>query len=151
MRMIFLVQMYTGLRIGEVIRLKRSNFNRQFTRLTFMPLKKRKPIVHERVIPDFLARELCAYHHGMHRKYRHGCMFPPYMNGSKNSHIQRATVHYWWSVLRKDLKLDKQYFVRKDGRPLYRMSSHTLRHYAAYRFYKASGHDIKAVQHLLCH
>jgi len=143
--------MFLGLRVSEAIKLHRDNFNKDFTKLTFQPLKKARPIVHERHIPSILSEKLQKYHVKYRRRYRNGYLFFPFKNGSTNYHVQRSTIIWWFKTLRKELGLNQVYFTCSDGKKLYRVSSHTFRHFAAWRYYESSGYNIKAVQEILCH
>lgn len=150
-QMIFYCMMYLGLRVGEAIKLRRENFNEGFSRLTFAPLKKRTPKIHQRLIPEILQKKLIEYDKRFKTLYREGYLFPPYNNQSTNSHIQCTTIHFWCKRMREDLKLGQVYYRRTDGNPMHRLSAHTFRHYFAWRLYTVSNHNIKAVQEILDH
>lgn len=149
-QMAFYTQMYLGLRISEVLTLKRHNFSNDFSRLTFMPLKKKQPIIHERAVPEVLREKLVVYNRKFNHRFRDGYMFPPFRNGSKNKHIKRSTIHHWWKKLRQELGDTKPYYTKKNGQELYRLSSHVLRHNFAFMVYEKTN-DLKLVQELLCH
>jgi integrase len=155
-QMAFLTQAYLGLRVSEVVSLKRLDFNKNFSRLIFHPLKKRTKRLHSRAIPEILRVLLVDYNKRWNRRYREGYLFPPFRNQSKNNHITRSTILIWFTRLREDLGLmDYYYTVKqnnfKNGKKLYRISSHTFRHHFAWKIYVASDKDIRAVQQILGH
>lgn len=145
------IMMYLGLRVGEAVALKRDNFSKDFSRLIYMPSKNKYRRVHERVVPDFLKEKLQTYHKRFCRRYRNGYMFPPFMNGSKNNHILKFTIANWFIKIRRKLNFNHIYYMRKNGKPLFRISPHTLRHYAVWRYYVASGKDLRITQQIIGH
>ena len=142
--------MFTGIRVGECIELKRDNFNKDFTTATF-ELKKSKRIK-ERIMPSFLSKELKAhykkYYWRMTDRY---LFFANWLNKSKNPHLLRSTIEAKIKDLRDELGITDVYYVCKDGKKLYRLSPHTLRHYAIYRIYKAAGNCIITAQQIIGH
>ncbi len=141
---------FTGIRVGECVELTRDNFNKDFSVVTF-ELKKSKRIK-ERILPSFLSKELVQYYKKYYwRMTDHHMFFANYKNQSKNKHIQRDSVGAKFKQLREELKLDQVYYVCKDGKKLYRISPHTMRHYAIYRFYKAAGNCIITAQQIIGH
>lgn len=145
------MMLYLGLRVGESIALKRSNFNNNFSALTFLPLKKRKPTVHTRVIPAALQAHLIEYDQKFSKYYRNGYLFFPYKNQSKNEHITKSTCELWFRRMRLDLEMNDCYYVRKDGNPLFRVTPHTLRHYAIWRYYEAANKDLIVAMQIIGH
>jgi integrase len=139
-----------GLRVGEIINLKRTNFSSDWRVLTYIMEKSHKP--HDRLVPNFLVQELKGYYlkynWRMTDKY---LFFANWDNQSTNPHLQRNTIGLFFQDMRRDLEMDQVYYVRKDGKELHRVSPHTLRHNFAFLVWEASGHDIKAVQELLGH
>ena len=155
-QMAFLTQAYLGLRISETIALKRDNFNKDFSILTFTPLKSRTAKIHTRTIPKVLQALLTTYNIKWRRRYRNGYLFPPFRNQSKADHIKRSTIHHWFMRLRKELDMMDCYHTVPqtnfpNGKRLFRISSHTFRHHFAWKIYTASGKDIRAVQQILDH
>ena len=141
-----------GLRIGEATSLKRENFSRDFSTLTYQLSKtgvNRR--IHRRQIPSFLQEKLKKFHQKYHFRYREGYLFFPYMSGSKSQHIKRSTISCWFKKMRRALKLTETYFTCKDGKKLFRISPHTLRHHACYRYYRASDNDLVATSHIIGH
>ena len=150
LKMCIRVMIILGIRVGDCICLKRENFSNDWKELNYTMRKTKKP--QPRLIPPVLQKELTAYFRKYNRRMREGFLFfPSWRNQSRNSHIQRSTVDMFFCNMRRTTGLKQVYYICKDGKKLHRISPHTLRHYAAWRYYKASGHDIRAVQYLLGH
>lgn len=154
-QMAIFILLYTGLRVGEVVKLKRENFNKDFSLLTFKPLKRKGQFIHTRAIPEILRSKLVIYNFRYKRRYRNNFMFFPYGNQVKNDHIQESTIQIWFSRMRKEIGLDDIYYIKKRNKidkpvPLYRVSPHTLRHYVLFKLYDKSK-DIKACQQIIGH
>lgn len=150
-RMVIYTMTMLGLRVGEAVRLKRIQFTRDFSVLRYKPLKKKQNIIHEVAVPKVLQEMLKDYHKRHVCKYRDGFMFYPYGSGSKNNHVTRTSIDWIFKRMREELDLLDVYYYRKDGNKFYRISPHTMRHFFAYRFFIASGHDHQAVKERLCH
>ncbi len=146
---------YLGMRRGEAITLKRSNFNSDFSAVRFFLLKKRKGRqLIERVVPKVLQERLVKYNRKYNHKYRNGYFFFPYGSQSKNDHIQGSSLGHAFKKMRRETGLLDSYHVvnqRNMKKKLYRISPHTLRHYFAWRAHKSSNHNMRAVQQLLGH
>lgn len=150
MRMCLKVLMYLGLRSSEAIALKRQNFNKNFSKLVYTMLKSRK--VKERHVPAFLRHELAAYHRQWHHRCIDGFLFfSSYRNQSKGSHIKRSSIGLKFRDMRRKLGLLQSYYTTKNGITLHRISPHTLRHYALYKYYKAAGNDLIAARDIIGH
>jgi len=149
MRMIIKTVMYLGLRAGEACELKRENFNKDFSLLTFQVKKTNQ--IKQRKLQRFLSMLFRSYNQNYKSYMREDYLFYPYRNKSKYKHIQRNSVSAKFAHIRKALGYDHVYYTCKDGKKLYRVSSHTLRHYAIYRYYIASGKDIIATQQIIGH
>jgi integrase len=143
-----------GTRIGETLPIKRSQFQDNFSKFIYHPLKKRGRhalTLHEVYVPEILKQMLIKFDRSYRHRYRNGHLFFPFANQSENNHIQEATMHWVFKRMRRDLKMDIPYYYRKGSHPLYRISPHTLRHYFAYKFYVASGNCMKSTQERMCH
>lgn len=151
MKMCLKLMIYLGLRAGEVVELKRENFNECFTHLSFKLKKRKNKNIKDRRLQEKLSLLLKEYYFWFRSHMREGYLFFPFKNQSKNSHIQRDAVTAKFNLMRKCLGIDDVYHVCKDGKKLYRLSSHTMRHYAIWRIYKATGDDIKAAQQIIGH
>ena len=145
MQMCIKVMMYLGLRVSEAVSLKKENFNADYTLLTYK--LKKSDRIKDRRVPEFLAKELKAF--STYRDYNREKDFLFY--SKFNDHVQPSGVRYFFVRMRKRLSLDQVYYTCKDGKKLYRVSPHTLRHYAIYRYYKASGNDIIKAQQIIGH
>ena len=77
--------------------------------------------------------------------------FSSWRSRSKNKHLQTSTIRLFFNDIRKTGILNAVYHTRTDGKKLHRISPHTLRHFAAYNIYEASGKDLSAVQQFLGH
>ena len=53
--------------------------------------------------------------------------------------------------MRELFGVNKPYYTRKDGNKLYRLSPHTLRHYAIWRYHLASGKNLKYASEMIGH
>lgn len=150
MRMCVMIMMYMGLRVSEAVRLCRDNFTQDWSIMFYQPLKKKKPKTHDRVVPTFLRAELKEYYSKNHYRMIRQFLFFPWKNQSQAPHIAREAVEYFFTKMRRDLKLLDVYHVRPDGNPLYRISPHTLRHHVAFRYLVATKNNSHAVAELLC-
>ncbi len=148
-RMAIRFMMFTGLRVGEVCRLHKENFDKKFTRVTFEVEKSHK--IMERLIPSRLSSELRQYHMKYHMYMRDGYLFFPFKNQSLSAHISPACIQNKFGQMRKDLGFDQAYYITRNGKRLCRISPHTCRHYAIWRYYKASGNCIKTAQEIIGH
>jgi integrase len=145
-----------GMRIGEVIRLTKANFSNNHDRVVYILEKTGK--VHERLVPDWMARELQEY----------AATIPTwtqwffwksarYMKGKlkrASQHISGQTIRWHFLKARTALGLDDSYYsYQNQGRTtrLYRITPHTLRHWAAEHWYDLTGHDIRATAAIIGH
>lgn len=150
LKMCIKIMMVLGIRVGDSVMLKRDNFSKDFSELAFQIQKTGK--IQNRMMPKFLQRELQLYHRRYYRRMKESYLFfANWRNQSKNSHLQRSTINFFFADMRNELGLTHVYYTCKDGKKLFRISPHTLRHYAAWRYYRASDNDIRAVQQLLGH
>lgn len=143
--------LYLGLRITEALTIKRSDFDYNFENFIYRPLKSKYDKRINRVVPNILRDKLIRYHNIFSSKYINDYLFFPVMNPKKNEHIQYNTVQFWIRKCRKEIGLNQEYFTCSDGKKLYRFSCHTLRHFAGYRYYKASNYNIEVVREMLGH
>ena len=146
----FFTIMFTGLRVSEACSLKRENFNKDFSILNYSLLKT-KGRIHTISIPSQLQTLLQIYFVKYSKHFRDGYMFPPYQNQSNNSHITRTTMLVWVKRMREATGITDFYYTKKCGKRLYRLSCHTFRHFACWRYYKSSGNCIKTVQEMIGH
>ena len=151
MKLCLRLMIFLGLGAGDVNDLKRSSFNEDFTLLTFKRKKTKKVV--ERRLQRFLTAELKEYWRvWQNRRCRDNYLFfPSYKNNSKNYYLGRNTITVKFAEIREALGINHVYYTTKNGLKLHRLTSHTMRHYAIYRYYIASGKDIKAVQQIIEH
>ena len=151
LRLLIFTLMLIGIRIGETVTLKRSNFNNDFTKVRFKLLKRKPLKIKERSLPNNLARVYRIYYDKYNSFMREDYMFFPFRNKSKNEHIQESTVRHLFKIMRKELNIDEIYYICKNEKPLYRLSPHTLRHYVCYKLYKSADNDLIAVNQIIDH
>lgn len=143
MKMCLRLMMFIGLAAGDVNDLKRENFNQDFTVVNFIRKKTQRPV--ERKLQKKLSRELKLYYEQHNHKMTDNYLFfTSYRNQSKNPFIMRNVISVKFAEIRKGLNINETYYTTKHGLNLHRLTSHTMRHYAAYRVYLASGKDIVA-------
>lgn len=141
---------YLGLRVSDAVELKRTNFNHDFTIMTKTIRKTKKTLT--RILPGILVKQLKHYYRNWSSYMIDDYLFfANYCNQSKNKYLQKSTIQIFFSKLRKHYGWDIPYHTRSDGKTLHRISPHVCRHYAAWKYYKASGNDGRAVQQMLGH
>lgn len=148
--------MYLGLRVGEAVSVHVTDFSDDFNVLN-VRLEKSNGKIHPRVLPDILRGETIYLIKVFGRYMKEGFLFSncwrnanPFFE-KKKPHISNATIRYEFIKMRKLYWPNEQpYDYQKDGSPMYRISPHTLRHYAAYRYYMVH-RDIKETQEILGH
>ena len=150
MRMCIGLMIFLGLGRSDVNNLKRQNFNDDFSVLNFTRKKTGKPV--ERKLQDWLSKELKKYYKKFnHRFIDDHLFFASYKSISKNQYIQANSITQRFARIREHLQIKEVYYTTKTGTPLHRLTSHTMRHYAIYRFYLAAGKDVKAAQQIIGH
>jgi integrase len=139
---------YAGLRVSDATQLKEEHVNRQWPRLEYTDHKTGFHQIRE--IPVWFWEELLQ--HITENKHRmiDGYLFPP-DRASRNPHIQGSTIRHFFKDVRERHGWDIPYYTCKDGKKLYRVSPHTLKHYCAWKLYKASGDNLVFVQEYFNH
>lgn len=150
MKMLLHMLCYTGLRVGEICKLKTENIVNNYESIEYYPLKKKNKIKKRRYMPKFLKTELALYFSNNYKKMRNGFLFPP-NRSSKNLHIQTSSVRMVFVRLRRKTGIDDYYYTTKNGTKIHRLSPHTLRHYVIYRLFKATGRDLIATRDIIGH
>lgn len=141
---------YLGLRCSEACQLKKNNFAHNCTEIRYKDMKTK--VYHQKYLPEFFIVEIQQYIIHYEKTFRDEYMFPPlYQNVSKNSHIKSSTFRHFFKDFRRLYNLNIPYKYAKNGRPLYRISPHTLKHYCLYKIYKASGNDLIFVKQFSGH
>ena len=140
-----------GLRVGEVVRIKLSDFSDDFGRVNVV-LEKSHGRIRQRQIPSILQKYLKRYHRYNQRKYRDGYIFYPYANQSPYSHIQEGAVRAKVRIICRAIGLNDFYHVRRGNgdKKLYRISPHTFRHYFLTKIWQTTK-DIKVCQEIIGH
>jgi len=152
--MCFKFMTYLALRISDAVSLKVENLDKNCSELNYTEQKTKK---HRSVkIPFFFQKEIKEYV----KEYKHlfidNYLFPALYNTPKrdkvrNEHLSPATFRHFFKDFRRKYGFDKPYYKRKDGRPLYRISPHTLKHFSIYCFWEASNHDLGCTQQFSNH
>ena len=152
MRHCYYMLMYVGIRTSEAISLRRSDFDQGFTRVRFRLKKRKGNHITERKIPSFLSARLHTYYQTYHHMMVDGHLFfSTWRNQSKNPHLTRTTIRYKAQQMRQALGMEDTYFRRKDSKELHRLSPHTLRHYAIWKVFVASGRCIITTRDIFDH
>ena len=100
MRMIFLIMIFTGMRVSEVVSLKKDCI--MGDKITFRQAKNKR--LHTRILNTRIKDLLYEYFKKFEDKSIDGYIFPPLNNNSKNTHIQTASVR--WAIKKfRDRKL----------------------------------------------
>lgn len=145
----------TGLRIGEIVDLKRENFNSNFTIVNFIQKKNKRP--HSRQISDKLAAELRLFNFiytiAKRRRYETEFFFFSWgcIEKHRTKHIKTSQIRYFFLKFRRKYGLDDVYYTCKDGKKLYRISPHTVRHWYVYQLYKHTQNNLIAARDIIGH
>lgn len=146
-RLIFYILIFMGLRVGEVCRLERHNV--QGSKLVFALEKSNR--IHERVIPNWIKDMIYKYIKDF--KINDGWLWPTsktqFYNG-RNEHIVTDTMGWYINHFRNESGLTDIYYVCKDGKRLYRISVHTLRHWFLSKLWDKTK-DIVLVANIISH
>ena len=148
--LLFKYQAYLGLRVGEVSKLHVGNINFDKRELTLKSEKSGK--MDSLLIPLELFKETVEYiaKNEASIKAANGYVF---FKDNDNNHnkLQHVDVNYVRKVFRETLKvaaLDEFYGYSEETNPnkktrrLYRLSTHSLRHYAITRFSKSNNGNV---------
>ncbi len=130
-KIIFYILIFMGLRVSEVCSLKKNNI--LGNRITYRQAKNKR--LHTRIIPSYIKDLLFQYIDKHQDYFIDDYLFPPMNNRSKFPYIQTSTIRWILCKFRRKYNLDDSYYVRRDKKPLYRVSVHTLRHSFLTRFY----------------
>ena len=146
-KLIFYMLVFMGLRVGEVCRLERHNV--QGDKLVFRLEKSDR--IHERVIPNWIKDML--YQYIQEHKINNSWLWPTaqtnFYNG-RNEHIVTDTIGWYIKHFRDEYSLNDIYYVCKDGKRLYRISVHTLRHWFLSKLWDKTK-DIVLVANIISH
>ena len=149
-RLLFKYQAYLGLRVGEVSKLHVSNINFDNRELTLKSEKSGR--LDSLIIPVELFKETVEYvaKNEAAVKASNGYIFYK-ENDNNHNEIQHVELNYVRKVFRNTLKLaalDEFYAYSEETAPertarkLFRLSTHSLRHYAITRFSKANNGNV---------
>lgn len=146
-RMIFLLLIYTGIRVGEACSLKRENI--QNNRIVLKLEKSNR--THERILPDVLQRQL--YDYMEHFKIKEGWLFPTSITRKYNGinpHIMPSSIACYIKKFRDNTGLKDSFYTTRNGIKLYRISTHTIRHWNLCKMYELTK-DIALVADIIGH
>jgi integrase len=149
-RLLFKYQAFLGLRVGEVCQLHVSNINFDKRELTIQSEKSHK--MNSLIIPSDLFKETIEYMatNSDSIKTTNGYVF---FKDNDNNHnkVKHIEVNYARKVFRETIKVvgldsvyghsDEAYSNHKERR-LFRLSTHSLRHYAITRFAKSTNGNV---------
>ena len=149
-RLLFKYQAFLGLRVGEVSKLHISNITFDKRELTIQSEKSHK--MDSLIIPSDLFKETIEYmaKNADRIKAANGYVFFK-DNDNNHNNLQHVDVNYVRKVFRETLKvaaLDEFYGYSEETNPnkktrrLYRLSTHSLRHYAITRFSKSNNGNV---------
>lgn len=148
--LLFRCQDATGLRIGEAVRLKIENLNYEKHEIIVLTEKARR--IDPVYLPLDIFNALCQYIHqhekeiALHSGY---IFFPEAGAHSKNDYIQPSQARKIFRKAAKAAGIAQVYGYSNEGdngrepRPLYRLTTHSHRHYAATTFYNACKDPVK--------
>jgi len=131
-----------ALRVSDATTLKADSLQDNCTHIIYQDYKTK--IFHDKQLPRFLTREAQAYFSQYKHRFRNGFLFFP--EKSPNEHIKASTVRAFFVDMRRKFGWNQPYYIQKNGKNLYRISPHTLKHYCLHKFYKASGNDLAATK-----
>lgn len=143
MRMALTVMIYTGVRVGDLIQLKREDFKEGFKILDFVMQKTGERL--RIALPKKVSNSLFEYWYKYKHRFRnHYLFFASYSNQSNEKHLQRSSIELRVRQMCRDLNLDDTYFKN-----LHRVTPHTFRHFVAWRINEVAG--LKAASEWLGH
>lgn len=149
--LLFKLQATLGLRIGEAVRIKVSDINRQTRELMILTEKARK--LDRLALPDWLYYQIGQYVNknldriNGHKEY---LFFPDRPCNWKYQHIRPEQARKIFRAASKKAGIQKEYgattenYHRHGRRNLYLLSTHSLRHFAITRMWEQTK-DLKVV------
>jgi integrase len=152
MKICLKVMFYLGLRTQEVVELKRTDFSNDFLSLSYFPKKKKIRTIKIRAVPAFLAQELRKYYFRYHHRILENYLFfASYGSTSEHNHLTTNTIRDKFKQIRRQLKIKDVYYTCVDGKQLYRLSPHTMRHYFIWKIYQSSGNCLITARDIIGH
>lgn len=136
-----------AMRIGDCVKIKKSNLNNDLTELTYIEEKTEK--IRRIFIPSFMKIKLLE-HIKNEFIINEDYLFKP-MGRSANAHIQENTIRAIFIKYRKIYQKNEGYYRTTRGKKLYRVTPHTLKHYGTLKFLKASKYDYGLTQQFTNH
>lgn len=144
------VMLYTGLRVSDATKLKRSDFDKDFKIANILQQKTGKSL--DISIPEILRSKLITYYDLYKDNMINDFLFfSSWRNQSLNDHLKRSSIELVFVKMRRKIGLDHSYYTNRKGIKLYRISPHTLRHFVAWRYYEAGGKDLKIASEMIGH
>ncbi|MBI2445100.1 site-specific integrase [Candidatus Micrarchaeota archaeon] len=154
-RKIYLVCLFLalGLRVGEAVRLNRFNMDPECRTVTYQVEKTGK--IHSRLIPSWMAAELRDWIQDLPLGQPFLFFAEPKNRRFGREHLHVRSINDYFSQARRELGLNHVYKTLHlaDGRTqrLYRITPHTLRHFAVESIYEALEYDLKATADTIGH
>lgn len=148
-KVIIQVLQYTGMRVGDAVKIKRSDILNDFEYIRVSEQKTGR--TYDKPIPTKLRSVLKEYIRRTTFDYDNPYLFQPRTYVDKMMHITTAMVRWEFFHARIASGLNDYFFITKHGEKLRRISPHTIRHYFATQIYKKSGHDLLATKEMLGH
>ena len=155
---------YTGIRVGDAVRLKVEDFSPDRSKFSYVEEKTGKP--RRRHIPKILQDQLNDFFHIWGHFFKEGncdccdaCtkerpgkfLFFAYKNQSTRFHMHKRSVSIKFRILCDKLGLGDTYYKTASNHYLRRISTHTLRHFFLWKIYKATGNDLVKTQQIIGH
>jgi len=147
---LFYTLMFSGLRVSEVCRLKRSSLVKG-NMLRFQLSKGGR--IHERALHPTLSKVLAEYI-SLAGIGQFDYLFPPDKNNAhrvQREFMDTQNVRHRFNKIRGELGLDDVYYERINGAKAHRISIHTFRNKFISRIYEAAGKDLIAAQRIIGH
>lgn len=151
MQLLLLLLMYVGIRSCEARTLKRENFNEDYSVVRYVLKKRKMTVIKERAIPEFLRSRIKKHINAWSRRIQGGYVCFANAKNKPNRPYTEASLRDRFKRMRRDLNIMDVYYTCTDGKKLHRLSAHTLRHYAIWKIYKASGNCLITARDIIGH
>jgi len=149
-KLIYMFGRYCGLRVGEIVCIKKDDINlsKKLLRVRLEGAKNKKE--REVPIPDLIIPLLKHYFYFYTRRFKEGYIFPNITAKNKTKHISTKYVRWMFHKYYKAAGLLEIWSYTKSGQPLYKYRTHSLRHSYASQLLK-EGVDLNTIKELLGH
>jgi integrase len=147
--MAYLLMRFNALPIHEAVSIKPENIQDDMIRMIRSKTKRMYEVpLHPKVRLWYNAYTL------VFKAQIEDCGYVCFSYNHPSKHIQESTIRNYFKTFRQTFGFDTPYYIKKHGgnnnlpQPLYRISPHTLRHYAATQAAKLG---LLVAKDLLCH